>query len=91
MSGDRAKKLQIQLNDVWDWAYCPVRVWWRRTGLAPDVAELHGKHTGERLVRESIVSSVRLYYEMARGGREVSFGQSLGLVWKRWLDAWALG
>jgi hypothetical protein len=91
MGKDKGKKLQIQLNDIWDWAYCPVRVWWRRTGLAPDVAELHGKRTGERLVRESIVSSVRLYYEVTKGGREMSFGQSLGLVWKRWLDVWALG
>lgn len=91
MGKHKGQKLQIQLNDVWDWAYCPVRVWWRRTGLAPDVAELHGRRTGERLVRESIVSSIRLYYEVTGGGKEMTFGESLGLVWKRWLDVWALG
>ena len=91
MGKHKGQKLQIQLNDVRDWAYCPVRVWWRRTGLAPDVAELHGKRTGERLVRESIVSSIRLYYEVTKAGKEMAFGESLGLVWKRWLDVWALG
>jgi hypothetical protein len=85
------EKLQLQLEDVWDWAYCPIRVWWRRTGLAPDVSNASGHRTGERLVRESILSAVRLYYEAARRGKEISFGESLGLVWKRWLDTWNLG
>jgi hypothetical protein len=84
-------KLQLQLEDMWDWAYCPMRVWWRRTGLAPDVAELTGRRTGERLIRESILSAVRVYYEAARRGRDIAFGESLGLVWRRWLDTWGLG
>jgi hypothetical protein len=49
-------KLRLSLDEVWDWAYCPVRVWWRRTGLAPDVAELSGHRTGEKLIRESLGS-----------------------------------
>jgi hypothetical protein len=84
-------KLRLQLQDLWDWAYCPIRVWWRRTGLAPDVSGLSGHRTGERLVRESILSAVRVYYEAARRGKELSFGESLGVVWKRWLDTWGLG
>ena len=84
-------KLQLQLEDMWDWAFCPIRVWWRRTGLAPDVSGLSGHRTGERLVRESILSAVRVYYEAAKRGKEFSYGESLGLVWKRWLDTWGLG
>ncbi|TFH31554.1 MAG: hypothetical protein E4G99_13855, partial [Anaerolineales bacterium] len=42
-------------------------------------------------MRESIFSAVRLYYEAARRGKNYSFGESLGLVWKRWLDTWELG
>lgn len=84
-------KLQLQLEDMWDWAFCPIRVWWRRTGLAPDVTDLSGHRTGERLVRESIRSALRLYYEAARRTKEITFGESLGLVWKRWLDTWDLG
>ena len=84
-------KLQLELEDMWDWAFCPVRVWWRRTGLAPDVSALSGHRTGERLVRESILSAVRVYYEAARRGRELSFGECQGLVWRRWLDTWEVG
>ena len=84
-------KLQLQLEDLWDWAFCPVRVWWRRTGLAPDVADLNGRRTGERLIQESIRSAVRVYYEASRRGKTISFGECLGLVWKRWLDGWGLG
>ena len=65
VNGGRGK-LQLQLEDMWDWAYCPIRVWWRRTGLARDVSELNRHRTGEKLVRESIFSAVRLYYEAAR-------------------------
>jgi hypothetical protein len=84
-------KLQLSLDDLWDWAYCPVRVWWRKTGLAPDVAELHGHHTGEKLIRESILAAIRLYYRAANNGKDRSFGECLGLVWKLWLDQWQLG
>lgn len=84
-------KLQLDLEDLWDWAFCPIRVWWRRTGLAPDVSGLSGHRTGERLIRESILSAVRVYYEAAKRGRGLSFGECLGLVWKRWLDTWGLG
>lgn len=83
-------KLQLELEDMWDWAFCPVRVWWRRTGLAPDVSGLEGHRTGERLVRESIHGAVRVYYEAARRGKELGFGQCLGLVWRRWLETWEL-
>jgi hypothetical protein len=84
-------KLQLTLDDMWDWAYCPIRVWWRHTGLAPDVSKREGHRTGEKLVRESIRSAVRLYYEANKRGKEYSFGESLGMIWKRWLDTWDLG
>jgi hypothetical protein len=84
-------KLQVSLDDVWDWAYCPVRVWWRRTGLAPDVAELNGHRTGEKLIRESLLAAIRLYYRAADNGKAKPFGECLGMVWKVWLDHWQLG
>jgi len=89
---DKAKeeKLQILLDDVWDWAFCPLRVWWRRTGLAPDVAEVEGKRTGDQLVRESIRTATKIYYRFNGKEQKYNFGQSLGLVWKRWLDGWQI-
>jgi hypothetical protein len=84
------KKIEIDLRDVWDWAYCPLRVWWRKTGLAPDVTSNQGKRTGEQLIEESIRSATRVYYELAGKGKDVAFGKCLGLVWKGWLEAWKL-
>ncbi len=84
-------KLQLSLDDLWDWAYCPVRVWWRKTGLAPDVTELGGHRTGEKLIRESLLSAIRLFYNAAKNNKTMSFGECLGMVWKHWLDNWKLG
>ncbi|MDF1500762.1 MAG: hypothetical protein P1P76_09860 [Anaerolineales bacterium] len=85
-----AMKIEIDLKDVWDWAYCPLRVWWRKTGLAPDVISKQGKRTGEQLIEESIRSATRVYYELAGKSKDVPFGKCLGLVWKGWLEAWRL-
>lgn len=84
------KKIELDLNDVWDWAYCPLRVWWRKTGLAADVTSKQGKRTGEQLIEESIRSATGLYYELAGKEKNVPFGKCLGLVWKGWLEAWRL-
>jgi len=84
------KKIELELNDVWDWAYCPLRVWWRKTGLATDVTSKQGTRTGEQLIEESIKSATSIYYEFAGKGKEVPFGKCLGLVWKRWLEAWQM-
>jgi hypothetical protein len=85
------KKIELELNDVWDWAYCPLRVWWRKTGLAAEVTSRQGKRTGEQLIEESIRSATSFYYELAGKGKDVPFGKCLGLVWKGWLEAWRLG
>jgi len=84
-------KLQLALEDLWDWAYCPVRVWWRKTGLASDVTEPGGHRTGEKLIRESLFFAIRLYYRAANDGKVIAFGECLGQVWKHWLDNWKLG
>ena len=81
-------KLKIQLGDVWDWAYCPLRVWWRKTGLAPDVTDIHVRRTGEQLERDSIKAAIKLYFNQKKNNNEYSFGQCLGIVWKTWLDSW---
>jgi len=83
-------KLQLSLDDLWDWAYCPVRVWWRKTGLAPDVSALDSHRTGEKLIRESLHSAIRLYYRSTYK-KVRSFGECLGAVWKHWLEQWQLG
>ena len=84
-------KQKVLLEDVWDWAYCPLRVWWRKTGLAPDVTFIKGKRTGKQLEEGSIRRATRLFFKLAKQGKELSFGKCLGLVWRGWLDKWELG
>ncbi|MEJ2605998.1 MAG: hypothetical protein P8Z41_04935 [Anaerolineales bacterium] len=90
MYSHNGTKLKLKLDDVRDWAFCPLRVWWRKTGLAKDVADTGGKRTGEKLVRESILSAIALYYKVVKNKPDFTFGEGLGLVWKKWLDAWEL-
>lgn len=84
-------KQKVLLEDVWDWAYCPLRVWWRKTGLAPDVSGVKGKRTGKQLEEESIRRATQLFFRLTRQGKDLSFGKCLGLVWRGWLDQWELG
>lgn len=83
-------KHEIELLDVLDWAYCPLRFWWRNTNLAPDVSQISGKKTGEALYRAAIRSSIKFYYDANKNDRTVQFGECLGLVWKAWLKNWGL-
>ena len=84
-------KAQLQFEDLWDWAYCPLRVWWRRTGLAPDVVGVEQRRTGEQLMRRSVQKSIDLFYRLNReeGESEITPAQALGLVWKAWLEGWS--
>ncbi len=90
MAAAGSLKPTLELEDVRDWAYCPLRVWWRHKGLASDIVRFGGNRTGESLVRESIRSAIRLYYRNIRKQPDFSFGESLGLIWRYWLDAWEL-
>ncbi len=89
MASPGEQKLQLSLQDLWDWAYCPLRVWWRRSGLMPAGADLSGKHTGETLVRQSILTAVDLFYRPDRP-QACALGECLGWVWRRWLEGWGV-
>lgn len=84
-------KPQISFKDLWDWAFCPLRVWWRRTGLVPDVVGIECRRTGEQLVRRSVETSLDAYYRLSCNGKgkDITPARSLGLVWKTWLEGWA--
>jgi hypothetical protein len=90
MAAAGSLKPTLELEDVRDWAYCPLRVWWRHKGLTSGIAGFGGNHTGESLVRESIRSATHLYYRRIRKQPEFSFGESIGLIWRHWLETWEL-
>jgi hypothetical protein len=93
MAGREPEHLQIAFEDVWDWAYCPMRVWWRKTGLAQDVVGIERRRTGEQLVRRSVAISLDTYYRLRADAkrRDITLATALGLVWKTWLDGWGFG
>lgn len=83
-------KLSLNLRDVLDWAYCPLRFWWRNTGLAPDISDIHGKKTGEELFRIAVQRAIKLYYDSHGNGHNPGFAGCIGHVWRTWLDNWDL-
>jgi hypothetical protein len=82
----------VQLQDVWDWAYCPLRVWWRTNGIPKRVAH-SATVTGESLVRRSVRTALEAYYRMSHSGsgKTISPSRALGFVWRSWMEEWGLG
>jgi hypothetical protein len=87
--GDRPK---IHLQDVWDWAFCPLRVWWRKHGSRKDRWP-SGIVSGESLVRRSVSTALQVYYRISRGdtGKATSPSRALGFVWRGWMEGWGIG
>lgn len=81
--------LQLPLQDLLDWAYCPLKVWWRRSGLMPEAPDVSGRHTAAALTRRSLLEAVRLSYHPDRPAA-AGAGTCLGWVWRRWLERWEL-
>jgi len=86
----KAAKPQVAFQDLWDWAYCPLRVWWRKNGLARNANDGAGKRTGEQLMRRAVETALQAHYRLRRKGkrRGVQPVGALGLVWRSWLDGW---
>ena len=88
MAGVKRAKPEVAFEDLWDWAYCPLRVWWRRRGVDGGEA----RRTGEQLMRRAIQAAFGTYYRLLRKDRidDLSPVKALGLVWKAWLQSWGL-
>lgn len=91
MGTDQQDKPRVSFEDLWDWAYCPLRVWWRKSGLNPDGGGRETRRTGEQLMRRAVHVALETYYQAARnrGSRDLSPLKVLGFVWKTWLQDWA--
>lgn len=85
-------KPEIQLRDVWDWIYCPLRVWWRKIGI-PKGATHSTIVSGESLVRRSVRAALKAYYRISRAHspKTISAATALGFVWRSWMERWGLG
>ncbi len=90
MVNTKEHRLQVSFDDMWDWAYCPLRVWWRRSGLIKDATCENGKRTGEQLMRRAVQVALDTYYQLRRNGksRDLLPVRAMGFVWKTWLEGW---
>lgn len=90
MGNGKVAKPQIAFEDLWDWAYCPLRVWWRKNGLMRDAKGGAGKRTAEQLMRRAVQIALETHYRLGkklkRNDRDLV--GALGLVWKSWLEGW---
>ena len=86
----RSRIPTLDLLDLWDWSYCPMRVWWRKAGAESD-GSFKGAQVGEALVRRSVQRVIKLYYEAAwEDSAGPSPHQAFGLVWRGWLQEWGI-
>jgi len=87
---ERQDKPRVSFEDLWDWAYCPLRVWWRKSGLNHNGAGRETKRTGEQLMRRAVQVALETCYQVVRGrrSRDLSPLKALGFVWSTWLEDW---
>jgi hypothetical protein len=81
----------LDLEDLWDWSYCPMRVWWRKAG-DPSHRAGAGERLGQALVRRSVQGTIEAFYHAAKdrsGG--VTLLQAFGQVWRSWLRDRGMG
>jgi hypothetical protein len=82
----------VWLEDLWDFAFCPLKLWWRNQypvpsdqgGGRPDTL------SGDDLFRESLRQSVNLYYRSRDLNKPLSFPDSVDFVWNGWMQQWGL-
>ena len=83
-------KLQVEFDDLWDWAYCPLRVWWRKRGTDEEAGLPASRRTGEQLMRRALQVAIEMYYQIAQRDKPLGIAppKALGLVWRTWLEGW---
>jgi len=91
-----SNKPVVALQDILDYSYCPVKLWWRLGDTEIGIEDGPGRNnTGEQLVNQSIKNALNLYYYALKNssGSKNDDGaitplKSLMVVWKKWLAAW---
>lgn len=80
----------VDLQDLLDFAYCPLRVWWRgNTAALAAAGPRKPARSGEQLVQAAIQQALFVYYKYHVGQR-LTLPGALGLVWKALLARWEL-
>lgn len=82
-----APKPVLAFDDLWDWAYCPLRLWWRKAAERGDRRE--EARVAEKLVRTTVQESIKAYYRFGpENGNAVTLAQVFGSIWRTRLAEW---
>lgn len=82
--------VSVAVEDILDWSYCPLRVWWRKGGNLSFGGSSKRFLTGEQLSRNIIRSAINAYYKSLSSGEPVSFPRLVEYAWDRNLQKWGI-
>ena len=80
----------VSVEDIIDWSYCPLRVWWNKGGKLTVGSNIKHPITGEQLSRRTIRTAINAFYKAAASGAPVAFSRMVEHAWDRNLVKWGL-
>jgi hypothetical protein len=82
----------VWLEDLWDYSYCDLKLWWKKQRPAPAAGDSSGPDTlsGEDLFQESMRQSLNLYYRSRDLSKPISYSDAVDFVWNGWMQQWGL-
>lgn len=85
--------IEVSIDDILNWAYCPLRYWWEVNASLKDLAGAKPHISGEYLIQRAVRQSLKAFYQTKKrtdGNSKSSLGEIFGWLWKKWLDTWGL-
>lgn len=84
----------VRVENILDWAYCPLRYWWRNQATMKDIADADNHKAGEYLMRTMVVSTLKNYVKLYQNalksptpnGRVRSLMEMHGVLWGMFLE-----
>lgn len=82
----------VWLEDLWDYSYCDLKLWWKKQRPAPAAEDSSGPDTlsGEDLFQELMRQSLNLYYRSRDLSKPISYPDAVDFVWNGWMQQWGL-
>ena len=79
----------VNIEDLLDWAYCPLMIWWNTKSNLREFVSSGYLVSGERLMKQSVRKSLELFHQakMAKPDDErITLEVLYKFVWKNWLE-----
>jgi hypothetical protein len=86
--------VEVRVENILDWAFCPLRFWWRNQATMKEVADSENHKAGEYLMRTMVVGTLKRYVKehqaILKSANPSSPGRSLmdvhGWMWGLFLQ-----